>query len=416
VPRAEAPASTGRLLVATYQNPIALDTGGKIRMWFLVRALAQAYPIDLVIVGFKGDMDRIDELEASLAGDVRILTQEIGTARKRSYVSRAHWLVRSWNEPQSLALLDYGDVRDRFRTWRTPHYVAGVFFHNWPWHALGDLCDAPVVLDLHDIMTAYAERAADVEKLKASPTLRRRIRRVAGRAEDSLDLRRWRRFQDDAGRRARHVAVCSEVDQRLFGHGAVVIPNGFDPPDEPVGRIEVSDPPTVVFQGHMGYHPNADGATWLVQEVLPHLRSLVPGVQVVIAGRPSRTTDRLVGPDVTVTGWVPEMRDVLRTADLVAVPLRIGSGTRLKILEAWSNRIPVVSTTVGAEGLGAIDGDQLLLADSPEDFAAACAKALADVDLRARLVEGGAEAIEARFRWGPIQERFLDLVRGAARA
>ena len=114
-------------------------------------------------------------------------------------------------------------------------------------------------------------------------------------------------------------------------------------------------------------------------------------------------------PAVTVVGRVPEIVTELERADLVAVPIRFGSGTRVKILEAFSHRLPVVSTTMGAEGLGLEDGRHLLLADSPEDFASACARLLTDRDLRVRLVDEAARRFHEQHRWDRSRKVVLDL-------
>ena len=102
-------------------------------------------------------------------------------------------------------------------------------------------------------------------------------------------------------------------------------------------------------------------------------------------------------PDVTLVGHVPDMATELALADLVVVPLRFGSGTRLKVLEAFAQRVPVVSTTLGAEGLGVVDGQHLLTADTAEGIAAACARLLEDVDLRATLTGAAHELFMERF-------------------
>ena len=115
-------------------------------------------------------------------------------------------------------------------------------------------------------------------------------------------------------------------------------------------------------------------------------------------------------PSVTVTGLVPSMADELAVADLVLVPLRSGSGTRLKILAAFAQRVPVVSTSIGAEGLGAIDGTHLLIADTPADLAAACERVCADPDLRTRLADGGQALFLERFESGVARERIRVLV------
>ena len=108
----------------------------------------------------------------------------------------------------------------------------------------------------------------------------------------------------------------------------------------------------MLLQGTFDYAPNVDGARWLVEELAPAIRTKLPDLQIRIVGKTTGSVDTLAEPPlVTVVGKVPRMEPELARADLVVVPLRMGSGTRLKILEAFAHRVPVVSTPLGAEGL-----------------------------------------------------------------
>ncbi len=160
----------------------------------------------------------------------------------------------------------------------------------------------------------------------------------------------------------------------------------------------MGSPPSILFQGSLNYAPNMDAADWFVREIVPRVLERVPGATVRLVGRPTPGVERLEQPPrVTVVGRVADMDPELERADLVVVPLRYGSGTRVKILEAFAHRIPVVSTTIGAEGLGAVDGVHLLVADDPEAFAERCGRLLTDVDLRARLVDAAEQLFEERY-------------------
>ena len=151
-----------------------------------------------------------------------------------------------------------------------------------------------------------------------------------------------------------------------------VVPNGYRLVARPGRHAWRSvDPPVVLFQGTLRYPPNAEAARFLVDEVAPRLRRLVPDVRIRLVG----TTARRRWPASTTRPAVdpgrpgPRHRRRAGRADLVVVPLRFGSGTRLKVLEAFAHRVPVVSTTLGAEGLGARDGVHLLVADTADDLA-----------------------------------------------
>ena len=131
-----------------------------------------------------------------------------------------------------------------------------------------------------------------------------------------------------------------------------------------------------------------------------------------LVGKPVEGVQRLHRPPaVTVVGLVPAMEPELARADVAVVPLRYGSGTRLKILESFAHRVPVVSTTVGAEGLLVEDGVHLLLADDPESFAAACQRLLTEPDLRKQLVEAAEERYQERYECSVARQRIQALVR-----
>ena len=140
------------------------------------------------------------------------------------------------------------------------------------------------------------------------------------------------------------------------------------------------------------------------------MRTRRPGVAVRVVGRiPDALAKRLAGPHVEVLGEVADLEPELRRADVAIVPLRIGGGTRLKVIEAFATGIPVVSTSVGAEGLGVEPGHDLLIGDDPRSFAAACCDVIGDDRLRAELVRSGHAHIDRPFRWSAVCGQVAEL-------
>jgi glycosyltransferase involved in cell wall biosynthesis len=239
-------------------------------------------------------------------------------------------------------------------------------------------------------------------------------RRHAQHAADPL--RRWYfrlqadrmfRFECRACRAAGRIVTVSERDaaaiRELFGvERASFIPTGVDienlaPPDPAPPRST-----GLVFVGSMDWLPNIDGIQWFVREVLPLLRRSRPGCSLAIVGRtPPRSVLALAEDDplIRVTGTVPDVRPYLWGATVSIVPLRIGGGTRLKIYESMAAGTPVVSTTVGAEGLEVHPPGDIRLADSPAEFAASCADLLADAGARALQAQAAREMVAAHFSW-----------------
>jgi glycosyltransferase involved in cell wall biosynthesis len=147
------------------------------------------------------------------------------------------------------------------------------------------------------------------------------------------------------------------------------------PPSAPEG-----DPATLLFVGNLGHYPNEDAVRWLCAEILPELRRL-GRFRVVVVGGDAAVDE----PEVEVAGRVDDVAPFYARAGVAIAPLRAGGGTRIKLLEAFAHGVPAVSTTAGNEGLGSRDGEHLLIADTPADFARACARLTGDAGLRACL-------------------------------
>ena len=171
-----------------------------------------------------------------------------------------------------------------------------------------------------------------------------------------------------------------------------VLANAIRPPG-PLALPPDGEPFTFLFVGNFDYYPNSDAARYFCAQVLPLLRAGAPGPFRVrfVGASPPATVCALAGePEVTVTGPVPEVTPWYESAHAVIVPVRAGGGTRIKILEAFAHRRSVVSTPAGAEGLGVTAGRHLLVAESPADFAAECARLMRDPALVRALASQGA--------------------------
>ncbi len=198
--------------------------------------------------------------------------------------------------------------------------------------------------------------------------------------------------------------VCSEVDrqalQERFPEVRIrAIPNVVRIPHVPPAK-EAGSAFRFLFVGTMAYYPNEDAALWFCRDVLPRLRDRQgDGLRILIAGRPTAAVAALADiPEVEVLGELESLETCYREADAVIVPIRAGGGTRIKILEAMSYGKPVVSTTVGAEGLECIPGTDLLIGDGAEQFATCCRRLMADKSKRSALASRGAEWVSKHHR------------------
>ena len=244
----------------------------------------------------------------------------------------------------------------------------------------------------------------------------RRPRRWPAAAYSWIQWRRLTAYERLACHQMDRVVVCSEADRAALqsimpGLVATIIPNGVDSAyfRSDAARGEPSLPlHSLAFTGKMDFRPNIDAVVWFVREVWPAIRAQVPDARFYIVGqKPHLRVAALADePGVTVTGAVDDVRPYIAGAAVYVVPLRIGGGTRLKILEAMAMGRPLVSTTIGCEGFPLTSGRQLVMADRPADFAAACVDLLRDPEKGAALGREGRQFVECQYDWASIVPLF----------
>jgi polysaccharide biosynthesis protein PslH len=256
-----------------------------------------------------------------------------------------------------------------------------------------------LVVDSHEIAYDLARQFA-----VAGANLGRRL-------YASANWRKLRREELRIYREADGVYLCSaEDEQRLLDQipeaSTAVIPNAAD---IEYYQPRPTDPPpdgrTVVYFGLLSTIPNVDGVTHFVQDIWPHVAEAHPEARCKIIGaRPPPSLQALTGPRVELTGFVPDLRPHLAAAAAIVVPLRLGGGTRLKIVEAMAMRKAIVSTTLGAEGIEAVSGRDIFIEDEPAAFAGAVNRLLADPSLAARIGESARLAAVERYSWSGAAE------------
>jgi len=252
----------------------------------------------------------------------------------------------------------------------------------------------PVVVDSHNIDYELARQYA-----RAGRSLVRRLYAAA-------NWRKLRREELGTYRDADGVYLCSAADERRLldqipGVRTTVIPNAAD---VDYYKPRPTDPPpdgrTVVFFGLLSYVPNLDGVTHFVQDIWPRIAEARPDARLkIVGGRPPASLLALAGPRVELTGFVPDLRPHLAAAAAVVVPLRLGGGTRLKIVEAMAVGKAIVSTTLGSEGIEAVPGRDLLIEDQPAAFADAVNRLLADPDLAMAIGQSARRLVVQRYSW-----------------
>lgn len=255
----------------------------------------------------------------------------------------------------------------------------------------------PRVLLVHNVESVLWERLADVEPHP--------IKKIFGKYQ----AHKLRRYEIAVLSQYDAVVTLSPIDaarlQELCPYAHVgAIPPGVD--DELFHSLDISEEPyAVAFLGPLDWVPNADGARWFCREIWPKIKAHIPQARCYIVGRhPPR--DLLAGShqDVVLMGYVPEVSPIMACASVFVVPIRIGSGVRLKILHALAMGKAVVTTSVGCEGLELMDDEHLWVADTPQEFADKVIALLHAPATRRRLGEAGMQHVRARYRWPAAAE------------
>ncbi len=274
----------------------------------------------------------------------------------------------------------------------------------------------PTVVDFIDLEDVKEyQRAAMIRRAPAT-SMRERLRRSASAREAEVNAGDWTRIQRSIAGEVDRVLLCSDVDvERIAVPNAEVVVNSYQKPFRPVGRERKGDPPVILLPATFDYEPNVDGAKWLAKEIAPLIRRQLPGARIRLVGHSTPPVEALHDPpDITVVGRVPDMTAELARADVVVVPVRFGSGTRLKILEAFAHRVPVVSTTIGAEGLDVEHREHLLIADRPEEFADAIYRLRSSPTLHRRVVDSAERRYTEHYASSAARTRVKEIARDVA--
>ena len=375
-------------------------TGGRVRSLHTIAELSRRHQVTVVTTHGVGDDP--EGLARHLSNCDRVVSLPY-IVPKRGSREFPRALFRSWLSPYPVDLWKWQvpAVRAQVETLMAGDVdliVADFLFASMNVPLNGS---APVVLFEPNVEYQIWQRLAALE------------RRPWVRAVLEVEWRKLRAREADACRRADLTIAVSADDRRRLereapGINVTSIPTGVDTDYfTPVPRLE--RPAHLVFSGSMDWHPNEDAVTYFLDAILPSVRARIPETTFTVVGRnPSaRLRDAAARcSGVTVTGTVSDVRPSIAEGAVYVVPLRAGGGTRLKIFEALAMARPVVSTTVGAEGLGVEPGLHYVSADQPREFADAVVTLLQDPRRRAQLGAAGRHLVETCYSWPTIGRAF----------
>jgi glycosyltransferase involved in cell wall biosynthesis len=386
-----------RILFLSGWFPHPPDNGARMRIYNLLRQLAREHEVSLLsfIRGPVSDSDR-GAVESFCRVLATVPYHEFEPRKARALLGLFSSVPRSVLQTFSLQM--EAEVQEAIRGNAFDLVIAS---------EIGPaICTSPYMLGVKQVpwLVEDIELRMIWNKLQAQ-------KNWAGRVRHSLTWWKQRQYTARVLRQAQGCTVASEQEREMVqrvvpGLGAVaVVPNGLDL-GLYTGDWGTAVPNTLIFPGALTYEANLDAMAFFLSDVLPLIRSRHPDVTLRITGRTDGVPlHRLVlDEQVTLTGYVEDIRPVLAQSQVCVVPLLTGGGTRLKILEAMALGTPVVSTSRGAEGLDVTSKEELLIADEPAQFADAVLSLLVDQDLRDRLIVNGRRLVHARYGWDQIGE------------
>ena len=387
-----------KILILSARLPYPHNTGAKIRAFQLMKALASRHQVTLLT--FYGDTSEkvhfrvFDEMGIHL---VPILREKIDSSVGlkevlNGFFSGLPFTVTKYSDNRmSMALKELLPDHDIIHCehMHMAQYLSAV---------QGKIR----VLDAHNVEAQIAERLVQIEKNKVKKALL------------SWNSRAMNRYEKNICATFDLTLAVSEQDHTCYSKSyraknARVLENGVDLEFFQRAPHEVGEQEKLVFVGMMGWMPNSDGVKYFVSEILPLIKREFPGIGVDLVGKdpPEDVVALSAVPGVRVTGTVDDVRPYIWDSQVYIVPLRFGGGTRLKILEAFAMHKSVVSTSLGCEGIACRHEKDLLIADTPADFADAVIKLLRDSSLRTALSDNAAQLVERTYGWRSLGDKLL---------
>lgn len=396
------------ILFLTQVVPYPPDAGPKVKTWHVLRYLLnQGHQITLVSFVRKEEEQFLDEIRSA---GIEVVAVPIKRSRfkdfgflVRSYLRNRSFLIERDNLPEMHQAIE------RLVKERTFDVI----------HA--DQFTMPQFVPLSNPSSEHYVRVFDAHN--ANWSVMRRLKNDAPfylKPVFAVEERRIKRYEGQMVSKFEFTLAVTEIDRKLLGeavqeaHGPrdaaeriITIPIAVDTQDaQPVKRSPHAL--NIVTIGTLHYQPNADGIRWFINEVYPLVRQELPEISLTIIGKnPPADFVQLAeqNPQVKVTGYVPDLVPYLEQSTLMVVPVRVGGGMRVRILEAFARAIPVVTTTTGLEGIEARPGEDVLVADEPERFAQEVIRLAKNPALQAQLSDNGRRLAETKYDWLKVLNR-----------
>lgn len=381
------------ILLLTQVLPFPPDSGPKVKTFHVIRYLAErGHRVTLASFVRGSELDHVKGIEPYCAEIHTVQIRRSGFADVRAYLHSLYsglpFIVTRDASKEMSDLVKQLASNQCFDIIHADQLSMGQY-------ALGSN-SACRVFDAHNAVWEILQRSS-----RDAPWFMRPI--------IAAESRRLKKYEGDLCRQMDGVLAVSEADQQALvqagaeGSKIKIIPIAIDTRElKPIALRERAK--NILITGTLFYPPTASAVRWFLHDVFPLVLTQFPEVTLTIVG-PRPPKDFLGAPNVTVTGYVPDLVPYLERATMMVVPVRAASGMRVRILEAFARGIPVVTTTTGAEGIDATSGEHLLIADEPREFANAVLRLLADIVLRERLARCARILVETKYDWREVLPR-----------
>ncbi|MFH1118460.1 MAG: glycosyltransferase [Bacteroidota bacterium] len=384
-----------KLLVILPRFPYPIEKGDKLRAFHQIRILSVSFDIILVAISH----DKVNQTDID----------KVKPFCKSIIIVRQRWFA-----------IIYNLLRAVFNGWPLQ---AGYYYSSRAQHKIDQLIESekpdhlycqllrtaayarhfkgPKTLDYQDVFSKGVERRIPTAGPFMKPLLR-------------LEFKRLQHYEKLLFNLFDNKTIISEPDRNYIIHPErskiLIVPNGVDRKYFSPGKTTITH--ELIFTGNMGYPPNVDCAEYLVNKVLPIIHLNFPDARIMLAGASPHSRVRALASDkVTVTGWIDDIRSCYSSAMIFMAPMQIGTGLQNKLLEAMSMRLPCITSTLCNAALGAIDGSDILVADTPEKVAAHAVNLLENQALRTMIAENGFYFSRRNYSWESATEKLAVLFR-----
>jgi glycosyltransferase involved in cell wall biosynthesis len=396
-----------KVLMLSPFSPYPPNSGGRIRQWELIRYLGKRHNLTVVYNAFTEDEYAMQSpIGQSCEKAVAVKHPQKYLKPDLPELQKLPWPVRPYRTGEMLKTLE------ALESWKFDAAIVEFIFMAH-YHDLLPTC---TILHEHNIESSLFRQYSDMPHIEKENifgiTRVRAFWKATWMFMEEFENTMWRSFplRITVSEKDRQ-----EMDRRCTVGRSIVVPNGVNTKD--ISLIPVGKSRKILFMGTMDYYPNTDAAMYLAKFIMPFIWQKTPEITLCIAGRepPPAVTALATDARIEVIANPEHMREVASQCCLTVVPLRLGGGTRLKILDSFAMGLPVVSTSLGCEGLSLMDSHHILIRDDAESFADAVLQLISDKMLANTLRENGRRIVEERYDWGmiftPLEQEMFQLVK-----